>query len=305
MPLSLYYFLAITAIYILMSWSLYIPYRMGQLHFMPVANMALSAYFAAIAAINWGWPFWLVLIGGIAVGSLTGWLVSLAIGDAPCFSVVIVGFTLIYLTKTVIENTEALGGPLGIFNIPKVLSSSAGHRYLMLFLIYLFVLIVGYIIWRIEESRLGRAASTIFTDRDLAVSSGVNIKKMGRFLQTFSSTIGGLSGVMYAFIMRAISPNHFTFHIVGSCMTMLFVGGRTTPWGILLTVPLLWGFPLILPGAVQPWKVAIYGILLITVLFLKPEGFITRPLLARLQQKRGKPTSKDVDNQVYVEGIST
>ena len=37
------------------------------------------------------------------------------------FAVVIVGFTFIYLTKTVIENIEAFGGPLGIFNIPKVL----------------------------------------------------------------------------------------------------------------------------------------------------------------------------------------
>lgn len=298
MNLPLYYFLAITAIYILMSWAIYIPYRMGQLHFMAVANMALSAYFAALAAINWGWPFWLVLAAGTLMGGLIGWLISFAIGDAPCFAVVIVGFTLTYLIKTIIENTEALGGSLGIFSIPKILSTPGGHRNLMLILAYLFVLIVGFLLLRIERSRLGRAASTIFIDRDLAASFGVNIKKMGMFLQTFSSAVGGLSGVMYAFIMGAISPNHFTFHIVGTCMTMLFVGGFTTPWGILLTAPILWGLPLIFPRAIQSWKVVIYGILLITVLILKPEGFITRPFLTKLRQKINRPGSKKTRNIV-------
>lgn len=243
MSLTLYYFLAITAIYILMSWAIYIPYRMGQLHFMAVANMAISAYFAAIATLNWGWPFWLVLIAGTLLGALIGWLVSFAIGDAPCFAVVIVGFTLIYLTKTIIENTEALGGPLGIFSIPKILSSSAANRHFILIMAYLLVLFIGYLIYRMDHSRLGRASSSIFIDRDLATTFGVNVKKMGMFLQTFSSAVGGLSGVMYLFIMRAISPNHFTFHIVGTCMTMLFVGGYTTQWGVLLAAPALWGLP--------------------------------------------------------------
>jgi len=40
----LFYYLAVAAIYILMSWSFYLPYRVVQLHFMTVANMEISAY---------------------------------------------------------------------------------------------------------------------------------------------------------------------------------------------------------------------------------------------------------------------
>lgn len=283
MSLPLYYFLAITAIYILVSWSIYIPYKIGQLHFMTVANMAISAYFAALMAINFAWPFWLVLIVGTFLGALIGFLVSLAIGDAPCFAVVIVGFTFIYLTKTIIENVEAFGGPLGIFSIPKVFSSSADNRLFLLITIYAIVLIAGILISRFEHSRLGRASSAIFIDRDLAVSFGVDVKKMGIFLQTWASALGGTAGVMYAFIMRSVSPNHFTFHLIGICMTMLFVGGYSTMWGALLAAPVLWGFPLILPESLQSWNIVIYGVLLIVVLVIKPEGVITRPMVKKLE----------------------
>ena len=283
MSLTLFYYLAITAIYILMSWSIYIPYRVGQLHFMTVANMAISAYFAALMALNFAWPFWLVLLTGTLLGAIIGFLVSIAIGDAPCFAVVIVGFTFIYLTKTIIENVEAFGGPLGIFSIPKVLQTSADNRTLLLIVVYVLVLVTGFLITRFDRSRLGRAASAIFIDRELAVSFGVDVKKMGIFLQTWASAIGGMAGVMYAFIMRSISPNHFTFHLIGVCMTMLFVGGYTTIWGALLAAPILWGFPLILPEALQSWNIVIYGVLLILVLVIKPEGIITRPLVKKLE----------------------
>ncbi len=289
MSLPLYYFLAITAIYILMSWSIYIPYRVGQLHFMTVANMAISAYFSALMAINFDWPFIVVFIVGTLLGALIGFLVSIAIGDAPCFAVVIVGFTFIYLTKTIIENVEAFGGPLGIFSIPKILQTSAANRTFLIIFIYAMVIITGFLIHRFDNSRLGRAASAIFIDRELAVSFGVDVKKMGMFLQTWASALGGMSGVLYAFIMRSISPNHFTFHIVGVCMTMLFVGGYTTQWGALLAAPLLWGFPLILPDIVESWNIVIYGILLIVVLVIKPEGVITRQMIEKIVNVFKKP----------------
>ncbi len=286
MTLTLFYYLAITAIYILMSWSVYLPYRIGQLHFMTVANMAISAYFSALMTIHFSWPFPLVLLAGTLLGALTGFAVSTAVGDAPCFAVVIVGFTFIYLTKTVIENVEIFGGPLGIFNIPKIINSSSGNRILLIIIVYFFVFLTGFFINRFDRSKLGRAASTIFVDRNIAVSFGVNPKKIGMFLQTWSSAIGGMSGVLYAFIMRGISPNHFTFNFIGICMTILFVGGYSTMWGTLLAAPILWGFPLILPESLQAWNIVIYGILLVIILLLKPEGIITRVMVQRVENIR-------------------
>lgn len=292
MSLPIFYYLAITAVYILVTWAIYLPYRVGQLHFMAVANMAISAYFGAIAALHWGWSFWPVLLAGIFISALIGFLASFAIGDAPCFAVVIVGFTLIYLTKTVVENTPYLGGSFGLFNLPRAMGETAStHRWFILIFAYVLVLIMGFLIYRFDKSKLGRSSSSIFVDKDLAVSLGINVKKTGMLLQTVSSAMGGMAGVIYMYIMRNISPNHFTFHLVGVCMTMLFVGGYTTQWGPLLAAPILWGIPLILPESLQAWKNIIYAVLLILILVVKPEGVITRPVLRKISSVFHKKAS--------------
>lgn len=276
MSLSLYYFLAITAVYILMTWALYLPYRVAHLHFMVVANMAISGYFGGYAAINWNWPFLAVFITGFLIGALVSFIVSIAIGDAPTFAVVIVGFTFIYITKTAIENWELVGSTMGMFGIPMV-------KHILLYA-YIFVLITGFLIYRFDHSRLGRASSAIFINRDLATSFGVNTKYLGMFLQTWAGAIGGATGVLYGFIMNSLFPNFFTFHIIGTTMTMLFLGGYTTLWGPLLAAPILWGAPLLLPTEVASWRQIIYGILLIVILLLRPEGAVTRPFIVRLQK---------------------
>lgn len=284
MSATIFNFLAITAIYILMSWSLYLPYRVGQLHFMTVANMTISGYFGAYAAMNWNWPFLLVFAAGILLSALVGFLVSLAIGDAPCFAVVIVGFTFIYITKTIVENVDALGGTLGMFGIPKLAEDPGTSRLLIFITAYLLVLIVGFFIHRFEHSRLGRASSAIFVDKDLGTSFGVNVKRLGIGLQTAASAIGGASGVLYAYIMRNLFPDFFTFHMVGVCMTMLFVGGYSTMWGVVLAAPALWGIPLLFPPAIQSWRIVIYGVLLLVVLVLKSEGIITRKFVYKIEK---------------------
>jgi branched-chain amino acid transport system permease protein len=113
-------------------------------------------------------------------------------------------------------------------------------------------------------------------DKELAASLGVDIRKLGMLLQTFSCTIAGGCGVLYGFIFKSFHLDFFTFHLVGIYMTTIFVGGYTTLWGSLLLTPILYGVPLLLPNEIQAWRIVIYGALLILVLVLKPEGFITR-----------------------------
>lgn len=275
MSLPLYYFLAITAVYILMTWAIYLPYRVAHLHFMVVANMAIGGYFGGYAAINWHWPFLAVFASGFLIGALISFIVSIAIGDAPTFAVVIVGFTFIYITKTAIENWDAVGSTMGMFGIPLV-------KHVLLYA-YLFVLATGFFIYRFDHSRLGRASSAIFIQRELAASFGVNTKHLGMFLQTWAGAIGGATGVLYGFIMNSLFPDFFTFPIIGTTMTMLFLGGYTTMWGPLIAAPILWGAPLLLPTAVASWRQVIYGILLIVILLLRPEGAVTRQFIAKIR----------------------
>ena len=276
MSLALYYYLSITAVNILMSWALYVPYRMAHLHFITVANMAISGYTAGYLVMALHVPFTLALAIGFVLGGLIGYLVSLFIGDAPTFAVVIVGFTFIYITRTVIENLPAVGGTMGMFGLPSIGGSPSVHRFVILGILYGLVVLVGFLIHRFDHGSLGRAASAVFVDKDLAVSLGIDIRKLGILLQTFSCTLAGGCGVLYGFIYRSFHLDFFTFHLVGITMTIIFVGGYATMWGTVLAAPLLYGIPLLFPPEIASWRIVIYGALLILVLVLKPEGFITR-----------------------------
>jgi branched-chain amino acid transport system permease protein len=282
-PLPLYYFLANAAINVLMSWALYLPYRVAHLHFITVANMAISGYAAGYLVGTLHLPFGWALLIGFALGGAIGYLVSLAIGDAPTFAVVIVGFTFIYITRTVIENLPAVGGPMGMFGLPNICGNPVTHRWVMLAILYGLMIVVGFLIYRFDHSRLGRAASAVFTDKDLAGSLGVDARRLGMLLQTFSCTVAGGCGVLYGFIYKSFHVDFFTFHLVGIYMTVIFVGGYTTQWGPLVLAPILYGVPLLLPPSVAEWRIVIYGAALILVLVLKPEGFVTRRFVHTLE----------------------
>jgi branched-chain amino acid transport system permease protein len=292
MSLALYYFLTITAVYILMSWGLYLPYRVAHLHFLTVANMLISGYLAGYMVQTLQVPFALALAAGFAAGGMIGYLVSLFIGDAPTFTVVIVGFTFIYISRTAVENIKAVGATMGMFGLPAVGGSPAAHRWILLTLLYALVVAVGFLIYRFEHSRLGRAASAVFVDKDLATSMGVDIKKLGRLVQTFSSLVAGGCGVIYGFIYRSFHLDYFTFHLVGIFMTVIFVGGYATMWGTVLAAPALYGLSLVLPPEVASWRIVIYGAILVAVLVLKPEGFITRRFAYTLETNLSRRRKK-------------
>jgi branched-chain amino acid transport system permease protein len=295
-PLQLYYFLSIVAVNVLMAWALYLPYRVAHLHFITVANMAISGYTAAYLVMTLHVPFGWALVIGFLLGAIIGFLVSLFIGDAPTFAVVIVGFTFIYITRTVIENLKAIGGTMGIFGLPNIGGNPGAHRLTIILILYGLLLVVGFLIYRFEHSRLGRAASAVFVDKDLASSLGINIKRLGMLLQTFSCMIAGGAGVLYGFIYKSFHLDFFTFALVGIAMTIIFVGGYATMWGSLVLAPILFGIPLLFPSEIQTWRIVIYGALLIVVLVLKPEGFITRKFvysietfLSGIRKKRNIP----------------
>ena len=232
----LYYFLGFAAIYVLMGWALYLPYRVGQLNFLIVSCMAITAYFGGYAAREWGWPFIVTLISGILIGAAIAFVFSLAIGDAPCFTVVIVGQASVFIVKTVVENWKILGGTIGFFHIPGVNN--------MLIIIYSLLFLVGLLVYKIDHSRWGRAASVVFIDKDVAVTQGVDIKKLGMFFQIISCAIAGMAGILDAFLVKSLSPEFFTFSMIGYLMCILFVGGYTTMWGVILSAFFLQGIPL-------------------------------------------------------------
>ncbi len=276
MSVAMVYYLVFVGAFILLVWAYYVPFRAGLLYNGPIYCMAIGAYFSAFAVRDLGWPFGLALIGALAVGAILGFLPALGFARTTDIVTAVASLALIFIIQSIIRNLDFLGGPYGFWDIPKL-------EYLLP-LTYALVLIVGIFIYRLDHSRLGRALEAISTNRDLAHTMGIDVRKLSIFVLTVSSVIGTLAGVIYAFNMRTIETDLFGFSLLLYTTSMLFIGGRYTMWGALISVPVLWGLHQWVPSVAVPFTSMMYGALLIIMLILRPEGIITRDLLQRVKK---------------------
>jgi branched-chain amino acid transport system permease protein len=275
MSLGLYYYLQLTALFIMLGWTLYWVYRIGQLNNAPIAIMAIGAYLSAYAVLKWGWPFPLAFAFAAICGTTFALIPALALGRAPAFSMVIATIALIFIMQTLFRNLPWFGGAIGLFRIPKIKN--------LLWITYGFLIFFGILIYRFDHSRFGRAADTVFEDRDVASTLGVNFYLFSVCLQVMTGFIGAVVGVLYAFTIRTVIPVYFGFPFLLAITTFIFVGGYTTMWGVVVFTPILWGIPLILPENLAVFRNFIYGALLMGTLILRSEGVIDRRLLKKLE----------------------
>lgn len=262
-------------IYILLVWAMYMPFRGGQLYNGPFYCMAIGAYTAAYAARDLEWPVGLALLLALIIGAIAGFLPAMAFSRTTGIVTAASSLALIFIIQAIIRNMEFLGGGQGFWAVPKM-------NYLPI-IIWIFVLLVGLFIYRIDNSRIGRALEAMRTDPDLATTLGMNSAWISVFTMTTASIIGALAGVLYAFTIRALTPDSFGFALLLNTMAMLFIGGRYTMWGAVISVPVLWGLPTWSPSAIAPYVNMIMGALLVITLVVRPEGIVSREMIQSLK----------------------
>ena len=267
-----FFFLEFSAIYILLAWAIYLPFRANQPYFGPFYSMCLGAYFATYTTVNWGWPFWLTLIGAVAFCILFSLIPAFKIAALGGFPMLIATMALFFIVQTAARNMHVLGGRHGLFGIPPL------PQYILLGITYGFVLIVGFCVYRLDHSHIGRALDAILFDQHVAATLGIDTARLSIQLQLISSAIGALAGVLYANTFCGVFHEAFGFPLILYGMTILIFGGMYTMWGIIIAAPVLWGVTQVLPEALKAFSIIIYGALLIVMLLIRPNGIIDRKM---------------------------
>jgi branched-chain amino acid transport system permease protein len=272
MSLNTQVFLEFSAVYILLTWALYIPVRGGQISNSPVYILAITSYFCAYATRELGWAYLLTLPVSLCIGALAGFITAIAFAKTRGFTLSIATIAVIFIVQCVIRNIPAFGGTQGFRRIPNV-------DYLLP-VAWVLVLIFGFLIYRIDQSRVGRAMEVMRVHLDTAGAvGGVYPLRLGIYLQTFSGMITGAAGAVYPFILGGIYPASFGFSVLLYIWTILFIGGSFTMWGTLVFAPILWGLNQIIPVQFVDYVAFIFGTLLILILVLRTEGAIERRLI--------------------------
>ncbi len=246
----------------------------GQINLAQAAFFGLGAYSVALGTAVYGWSFWIALGVGVGIAALAGaalGLTSLRLGGHYLAMVTISFQTILAL---VLSNWISLTrGPDGVTGIqrPTILgyALSDSRAYLALCIAALYL--VGFLVWRLGHTRLGRAMKAV---RDNELAAGVvGVDTYGTKVTAFtlSAILGGFGGGLFAGGFAYISPDQFTFSESVVFLTMALLGGVASPFGAALGTGLL----ILLPEWLRFLKVvylAVYGLAVILIMVFMPYG---------------------------------
>jgi ABC-type branched-subunit amino acid transport system permease subunit len=304
-------------IYILLALGLNVVVGLaGLLDLGYAAFFAIGAYsYALLASSFYGIhvPFWPMLVLGAVVAALFG----IALG-APTLrlrgdylAIVTLGFGEI--VPVVFTNSDDLtNGTNGISGIDRpslpglAFTANPLPFYVTMAIMLTLVLILLY---RLHDSRLGRAWMAIREDELAASSSGINTITTKLLAFALGATTAGLAGVFGAARLIFVSPDQFLFTVSFTVLAMVVLGGMGNIWGVAVgafvvfitqTVLLkqLTNFlhPLDIPFLSQidflQYQFLLFGIALVAMMLLRPEGLF--PSKRRRRELHAAPDEVEV-----------
>ena len=277
------YVVAIASIILLTGYS-------GQISLGHGALLAVGAYSAAIAQINFKLPILLCFIVAVIVTSLFGAILGAA--AARLSGPYLAGTTLALAVglPSIANQFSILGGEQGIsFDVGWPLLS-LGEDFTQykwfLWIATLAALISMWWVQNILRSRYGRTWRAVKTNEVAAELSGINIGRSKVLAFTVSSGIAGLAGALLAMTTNNVSPSVFPLALSFSLATGAVLSGVNTLGGVIIGSVALVAIPEIATLVSDQWseseRVAtllpdfIVSALLILTVFLAPKGPIEK-----------------------------
>jgi len=245
----------------------------GQINLAQAAFFALGAYCVGLGTADYHLPFWLCLAGGVALAFAAGaglGLSTLRLGG-HYLAMVTISFQQI-LTVVLINAIGFTHGPDGVSSIGRPGAFASGQAYLALAVAAL--LITGYLVWRLANTRLGRAMRAV-RDNELAASaSGIDVFRTKVIAFALCAGLGGLGGGLFAGGFSYVSPDQFSFADSIVLLTMALLGGVASPIGSTIGTGLLILIPewLRFLKSVSGLYLAIYGAAVILIVVFMPDG---------------------------------
>ena len=245
----------------------------GQINLAQAAFFALGAYSVALGTVDYHLPFWLCLVGGMALALAAGatlGLSTLRLGG-HYLAMVTISFQQI-LTVVLLNAIGFTHGPDGVSSIPRPTGFASGQAFLAL--VVAILAFSGYFVWRLPDTRLGRAMRAV-RDNELAASaSGIDIFRTKLIAFALAAMLGGLGGGLFAGGFSYISPDQFAFSNSIVLLTMALLGGVSSPigsaigTGLLILIPEWLRFLKSVPGL----YLAVYGVAVILIVMFMPDG---------------------------------
>jgi branched-chain amino acid transport system permease protein len=245
----------------------------GQINLAQAAFFGFGAYAVGIGTTDFHTSYWLCLLAGCVMALLAGALLgmsTLRLGG-HYLAMVTISFQQI-VTLIMINAIWLTHGPDGVSRIgrPDLFQSSQSY---LAFCVAMLAL-VGYLVWHLPDTRLGRAMRAV-RDNELAAGvAGIDVFRTKIYAFAISAVLGGLAGGLFAGGFAYVSPDQFSFAESVVFLTMSLLGGVASPigsaigTGLLILIPEWLRFLKSVPGL----YLAIYGLSVILIIRYMPDG---------------------------------
>ncbi|MGI3900202.1 MAG: branched-chain amino acid ABC transporter ATP-binding protein/permease [Janthinobacterium lividum] len=262
----------------------------GQINLAQAAFFGIGAYAVGLGTTAWGLDFWVSLGLGLGTALVLGGILgasTLRLGG-HYLAMVTISFQQI-LTLVLVNWIPVTRGPDGVPGILRPSYLADGQRYLAFCVLILAA--VGYAVWRMPDTRLGRAMRAV-RDNELAAGvSGINVYRTKILAFAIGALLAGLGGGLFAGGFAYVSPDQFTFAESVVFLTMALLGGVGSPVGAVIGTGLL----VLLPEWLRFLKeipglyLALYGLAVILIIIFMPVGIwgFVSARLGRLGRRTG------------------
>ena len=302
--------LIFAGINVIAAYSFFAPFKTGQVSIGQAGFMAVGGYASAVMTQKFGVPF---VISIPAAGLLAG-IVGVIIGF-PALR--IKGVYLLLLTlgfseiiQVIVLSWDYVGGAQGYRNIP--------FNHYTLISVFGVVLLLVFFFARLERSSLGRAMDSIHQDETASEVMGIDVVRIKLFGFGLGAAIAGIAGALFAHQLTYIDSTTFNLMMSVEILTFVVIGGGSTFWGPLVGALALSLLPEFL-RTLREWleltpvewtnffplnraydflhefldfenakRLIVYGIILIVMMIVRPDGLLTRDSLRRFSLKRWK-----------------
>jgi branched-chain amino acid transport system permease protein len=262
-------------IYIILAQSYRLIVTIHDWQLYHIVVYGVGAYTSGMLAKNLGIPVFVAIPLGGAMASLVGVAITLPLLKTKGWGFYIATYGLAELIRlSWLKFRNPFGGSTGIIYIPYPpvvagIDFSEGIPY------YFFslgvMLVVIYMLYRIEKSRIGDSFKAISMDPELAASTGISIPRHRLMACAIGSFFAGIAGGLLVHRLGAVDPKLFNIVTMLYLLIWVVVGGTDTFWGPIIGVIVMntlfeLSRPLI---EIRP---AFFGLSMVLVLIFMPGG---------------------------------
>jgi branched-chain amino acid transport system permease protein len=270
----------------------------GQISLGHGAFYAFGAYTAAVMMDRMGAPYWTTLPVAALVCFCFGFLIGFPALRLAGHYLALATFALALAVPQLLKYKNIEGWTGGVQGIvlskpePPFSFEFLGQPFSQDRWLYFFTLLVAAIMfllaWNLLRGRVGRALIAIRDHPIAATAMGINLPMFKSLTFGVSAAFTGVAGALGAIVVAFVSPDSFTVQLSIFLLVGLVVGGLASIPGAIFGAIFIQFVPNIADQISKSAPSAIYGVLLIGLMYLMPTGVMgmVRTAWARV---RGRP----------------